>query len=629
MKTAILSLLALLVLCCPLAPAQTQFDPKLDIPYQLDVVLLFPKNRIFTPVFRNRIESELRESLQQTYGKLAQVQVMTQHPLCKEIEQKGLAKALDGFDQITGKNTHFVQIDFVNGQYRIQTRQHDGSTGLASPQMNQHSTGDRTEVPRLAALLVDQDFGLTGTVKSVKGELVDVAIQGGALVDSLEHWLKPGDVFAVSRILKADDKQRAERLDKTLLQVTKTPVQKGIYRCKLYSSRYEPEHLQMGPGVLGYRCTRLATRKSKLSFHLVAATSDQPFSGVQIHVSPVPFDEPDAQTKSSKISVDARGKAQTPTAFADVAFVRVISGVTILAEFPHAIVDAKTVTCRVSPDLAAVKEAQLELRLHQWLKRILEDLSLASDRVKLLKEELDKSPEQALQLAKLGADSITAELKSLNKERLDLEIAAEKAKVKLSLEDGQQGLKELAGRQKELDKFINDLEIFIKEDATTKKLKTMLAQGALLEEQAQYDQAIEVYKKVLEIRSGEKEVKAHLDQLQADWNKVRGEAHQKARDFIYLTWPQKMDTATLKVNLAEAKKAFAICKQTEDRLTPRKMIPANLEHVLELKKRLDVLQRSSATEDNRNEKKAIAKLAAELQDLHQEVRAWVEVKVKK
>src|SRR5207247_1729133 len=145
-------------------------------------------------------------------------------------------------------------------------------------------------------------------------------------------------------------------------------------------------------------------------------------------------------------------------------------------------------------------------------------------------------------------------------------------------------------RKQQLAKFIDDVKEFIKYDAETKKLKTLLAQAGLLEDQAEYEQALDIYKKVLKIRPNEKDVHAHLQKLQADWNEERGLDHKKAREFVYEIWPQKMDTAELKANLPKAVAAFMLCKKTGDRLTPRKMLQANLAHGVGLKNRLEVLK---------------------------------------
>ncbi len=605
--------------------ARAELDPKLNTPYQLDVVLQFADNAVFTKAFSEQVQTELRELLQQSYGKLAQIKVQSTHPLLPKIDQKGLQKALDVWDLLGPSSTHFLLVDHSNGAYRIQERQHDGGTGLPSPHVRSASTSDAGQLARLGAMLVEQDFALSATVTAVKGDTVEVTVQGGGLVENLGEWFKPKQVLAVCRIAKIGSKVRSERMDATLLEV-QSALGKGVYSCSLHTSLYGPRKLNAGPGVLGYRCVTLATVPSKLSFQLLAASSDQPLSGLQIHASPEPFSAQGKPKSAEELSVDAQGRAHGKKVFGGIAFVRVLNGSTILAEFPVALVDHQPITCRVSVSAAAAKEAQLEFRLHQWHKRILEDLYLATDRSSLLKSALAKSPDQALQLAKSGLETIADEIGSLQQEQFDLADEAEKAKVTLDLSGGKQGLKELGARKKQIAKFIDDVQKFIKEDAETKKLQSKIVQAQLLEEQAEYDQAIEIYKKVLAERPDEKNVASHLQKLQSDWLKDRGPEHKKARDFVYETWPEPMGTFELKAKLPQAKQSLALFAKTGDRLTPRKMLKAALAHALSLKKRLDALKLAAVTEDNRNERKTILALTEQLQLLYNETRAWVDGK---
>lgn len=598
-------------------PVQAQEPSLLKTPYQLEVVLHFSKQSVFTVSFREQVKIELTGLLQQSFGKLAEITITSDHPLLKEIDKYSLQKVLDPHDKLSEKTYFFVLVDFNGGTYRLQSRQYDGRSGLPSPLVHMQSIADRKQVARLAALMIERNFGVSGTVVNVQGKVVEVAIQGGALGVPLEKWIEPGDVLAVSNITTG--KLRSERLQQSLLQI-KSALEPGVYRCSFHTSRYDPEEIDPGTD---YRCLKLNTIKTELSFHLVAERTDQPLSGLQLHVSPVDFDDNSAKKDSVELSVNAKGRVRTDVPFKRVAFVRVVDGVTILAEFPVAIVNQKVITCRIEPSLEATKEGRIARRHIRWLKRIYEDLYLASSRVQILKAELDKSPEKALTLAKKGIATLETELKHLRQERMALEAAADKGHVKLDLGDGNERIGELRQRKEELANFIDDLKALIKEDAQTKQLKTMLAQARLLEEQAKFVEAIDVYQQIVDIRPKETEVKEHLQMLKTQWYLDRGKAHQEAREFVMQTWPKKMTTAELKAQLPKAVAAFAVLKKNNDRLTPRKMIAADLSHAIQLKKRLEVLDRSSSSEDNRNEAKLIAELGTQLRDLHNEVQAWV------
>src|SRR5579859_5265366 len=193
--------------------AHADFDPGLNQPYHLQIVLHIADNRFLTPIFQEQVQRELRDHLQLAYGPLAKVEVVRQHPLLREVRGKGLQRALDGWDELSPRKSHFLLIDFVDGRYELQARQHDGLTGLNSPVVRHDRFSDRRLVAQRAARLVDKDFGLAGTVIEAGKDEVKLAIRGGGLGVPLGRWLKRGDVFAISRIRQQGDKQRAERLE--------------------------------------------------------------------------------------------------------------------------------------------------------------------------------------------------------------------------------------------------------------------------------------------------------------------------------------------------------------------------------------------------------------------------------
>src|SRR5438105_228095 len=108
------SLLFLFAWCLlPLSSARGALDPESNKPYHLQVVLRIAENRLLTPVFRDLVERELRQSLQAALADLARVEIVRDHPLLKEVEAKGLQVALDGYSALSDTKTHFVLIDFV------------------------------------------------------------------------------------------------------------------------------------------------------------------------------------------------------------------------------------------------------------------------------------------------------------------------------------------------------------------------------------------------------------------------------------------------------------------------------------------------------------------------------------
>lgn len=122
----------LLIAAC--APAtRAGLDPELDQPYRLQVVLYMSDNRVLTDVFRDKVQQDLRDSLQAALGKLARVEVVSVQPRdleaklpkpgarahldagliehLRKIQANGLQRELDGWNFITDIKQHFLLID--------------------------------------------------------------------------------------------------------------------------------------------------------------------------------------------------------------------------------------------------------------------------------------------------------------------------------------------------------------------------------------------------------------------------------------------------------------------------------------------------------------------------------------
>ena len=197
-------------------PVSGRLDPEMDKPYRLQVVVHVADNRFLTPLFQEQLLNGVRDRLRLALGALAKVEVTTAHPLLADVAAKGLETGLDNWDQLTGTKTHFVFVDFIAGTYSLQARQFDGMTGLASP------TGRRAPTfasrSRLRRRLVEEDFGIVGTVTAVNDNKVTLALKAGMLADKLSRWVKTGDVFAISRITKSGDNLRGTRVPWALLK---------------------------------------------------------------------------------------------------------------------------------------------------------------------------------------------------------------------------------------------------------------------------------------------------------------------------------------------------------------------------------------------------------------------------
>src|SRR5207244_2386696 len=203
-------------------------------------------------------------------------------PLWKDFEAKGFA-ALDTPRDLTGVKTHFLRVDFVNGQYELQARQHDGLTGFVSP-LRRDRTADRALVTRLAGQMIAHDFGVVGTVTG-SGDNADgqgsatVAFRAGSLPAPLDRWVRANDVFAVYGIIRAGDKkERGKRELDTLVQVTSDP-NNGTATARIVFRKENP--LKNAAAYLGFRCGRLDTAVGPMRLRLVAEAGAPAARGAQ------------------------------------------------------------------------------------------------------------------------------------------------------------------------------------------------------------------------------------------------------------------------------------------------------------------------------------------------------------
>lgn len=592
-------------------------DPGLDRPYKLQVVLHFAENRFFTPVFQEHVERDLRELLQQNYGPLAAVEVVRKHPRLRDVMVKGLQQGLDGWEDLTEERTHFVLVDYANGHYELRTRVHDGMTGLNSPVVRTERSHDRQQVSRLAALLVDRDFGLAGTVIERDKDQARLALQGGKRGVDLGRWLKKGDVFAVVRLHGEGGKARATPMHWAVLQALEPP-RDGTCRCRFFH-RFQQDHLEPAAGLLGYRAFQLATIAAPVKLRLLDDQSFRPLDGLQVHVSG------EGYSGKRELTTNAEGLASTKESFANLAFVRILSGNGMLAQFPIPLVDDRAIVCRLRVAPQAAPLQALEFRKDLWLRRIYDQLLAGNERVHEMDLLVAKSLEGALSRARQNAKILAGELAGLELERVQLKRQAAELKLpdaKLDLREGDHRLQELRRREKRLHEFIGRLEIAIKEGTSekTKSMLQMVERARLLEHHTEIDQAIALYEKVLADDPGQDKVRQHLEALKKAWA-VNDPEHGKAREFIFKVWP-RTEVSGLKAVVPDARKAFEACRRNNDHITPRKLLATHLQHIGNLKKRLETLK-GRDTEDNRAEGRVLIGVAQELMQLHREVIAFL------
>jgi hypothetical protein len=582
----------LAVLSFVLVPSSFAYalDAELTTPYKVQVVLRVAPNRLLTPIFKEQLRRDLQRGLQGALGAMGEVEVIDladvapdkQEPLWKEVAAKGLQAGLDGSGKGTSAvKTHFVNVDFVDGQYEIQARQYDGLTGLASPAVRRERTSDRQFVARTAALLVDRDFGLVGTLSDGgDGKMVRVAFKGGGLKVPLDRWVKKGDVFGLVQV-SADG--RSTRLPWTVLQAEAAPGEDGTCTCKLFPPQQRP---LTGAG---YRCLKLGTVKSAVRVRVIEGGRRGPPRAPE---SVVIFIGRDGFTRSDK---DARvpdpdgfystEKEKDSALYEGVAFVTVTQAGQVRAQVPLALVDDRTITIPIR--LGTEQPVWLTNR-RLWEGNLLSEQLMLDDLFKSLNEDIGKAAgrEASLNRARKALDGLNQRLAVYGEEREEL---AKAKPAGANLTKGDRSLADVKKGRDDLQEFVGRVDKIMKEEngPEAREAKAAYEQAQNLERAGEYGRAIALYEQVL-AKTKDAKLAERLPKLKKAWEPKDG-VHEKARAFIYETWPKLESPAQMKQRVKSAQDALAACRDAKDPFGPRRVLAVALLHAKQLSKQLGEL----------------------------------------
>jgi len=603
-------------------------DPELRTPYELHIVLHLSEHRILTDPFRDRLERELRDSLQEALGELARVKVLFAHEKLAKVLELGLQKALDDWKARSPVKTHFVEIDYIGDNYEIRARQHDGLTGLSSPVVRVDRTRDRDFVAKAAALLVAQDFGLIGTVQlPAKPNEVKVDLKGAGLA-SLVPWVKVGDIFQLVAISAPDGPGRP--VPWTVLQVQRAPTpESSECVCQLFRSNKEP---LTSAGVQGYRCVKIATGR----FPVRIRVKEEP-------TGPMPnLEEKDWVVQLRRQGFDSEAvlggttrDAGFDTArlgekglFENVAFVTIVLPDSRLVKVPIALVADRVepITIRSTGDDVSA----FRFRKDGWVQDVNVSYMVQTNFFREIKEFVQAGQRgQALSRAREGLTRSHDDRKRLNEERDELVKEAAKVPeasrpnlpVLLAASDLQ--LKKVKEGEHELQVFKDSLEKINHEenDPVRKELLAKLQGVQLLESQAELGKAIDLVKDLIAKGLNDQAVKDKLAQLEKLWKTDGSPEHEKARAFIYNVWANPLSATDLGDKLEMARNALTVCKQKGDLVGPKKLLDGTIAHGPRLKKELDKLD--SVNPEDQEQIKAIQGIARGLDRLLQDADGYL------
>jgi hypothetical protein len=596
-----------------------------DSPYHYQVVLRFAENRAFTTRFKEEVARDVRNWLQSALGDLAEVEVVLTHPRLKDIEEKGM-QVLDTWHEADDLKTHFVLVDFVDGQYQVQARQFDGYAGLPGQLRKAERTADRPFLARLIALTLDRDFGLVGTVESADLKNARVVFKGGALVPSLDGWVQPGEVFALIQ-----PGPTPVRLQWTLLQLEKTAVEDGkvVGSCRI-----------LHPGVAsplppGCRCIKLGTTEGPLHLRTIVARSKsrQPFAGLRVLVSSKGYSDDSGAGKEEGLTgqdglFSPIEKDRPPVRYDHVAFVSVYEGSQLKVQVPVPIIEQDTFICPVNTENDPL--AQLRDSVELWERQLLRCQQEQVTLVEEIKAIPDKRPEDALKKAQDGLDKLDRNLLRLASERTRLLDEAKRFPGRaLDLKSGDKRLEDLRSSKKDMAAYVVKLDEIVKKekDPRLQQLLQLLTKGELDEKEADCDEALKKYDEALKLGLPLDEAwTKKIDSLKKEWP-TTDPALLEARTFIYERFPQ-LKLAGLKENMQQARDALETCRKAKDYRSPIKLKKVANAHYTALKEDLARL-RPDLNFDQEERARELEGVLKDLEKLIDEVNKFLSSKQSK
>jgi hypothetical protein len=604
-------------------------EPAGGPPYKLTVVLDIAKSRVLTDVFRHQVERELKEGLQAALGELAVVEVQPDHPKLADVRARGLGPALNDWKERSDVKTHFILIDLVNSQYVVQSRQYDGPTAMPGPVVHTDHTADRAFVARVAELLVERDFGFTGTFRSWprttdpknQPQPVKLDLSGAGSGVPLSRWVKKDDVFAVVHTYA--DGRNPDLVPWALVQIKEAPQDgtKDTDCTGLLFWRYTPPLAAEGVGHAGYRCVKLGATRGPVRLRLLQGKDDKVTGPLQaqLEISRSNFRREESGTitgSSNPVTGIYDSAVYNPNAepFDRVAFITVRTGNQDRAYLPLAVMDDQFVPVVVNA--GTVEQDALSQRFQRWQRQVddawLIHVAIFED-IREISQKGGVQREKILERARAGLARMTDDYNRLSSERQEMpgEVSRRPDVKRLD-----QVLQELKKGQTDLTEFVTKQEkIFTEESRPERRIAlAQIVDAGLAEEKGEYGLAIDLYEKALkEIKDPARE--EYVEKLKALWA-TKDEAHAAARRFIYETFPG-LDTAGLDREMENASKALAECKRAGDRLSPVKLLQAANTHSSRIKQEADKLTQNNF-EGQEKDQQRIGKVSKELAQLIKE-----------
>ena len=561
-------------------------DADFKTPYTWRIVVQTPVHPSLSAPVRERLCKDLKAALQPVVGDdLGRVEVVdlratpekSWEPLWKRFTEAGW-KSFDEPEslKLTGIKTHFVKLELRDGRtFRVETRQLDGSTGIASAVIRSTETQNADTIARLAGLLIEKDFGAVGAVEAIPNNEKQVTVKfSGGRLPGFERTVQTGDVLAFGLVMNAPRSGNKPKIDAPAQQVGQrqtgtylriiSKISNGECRCEVFTQSANP--LIATKNVAGYRAMKVATQETKFQIRLLDKDGKAPPSTTSLEVWA--SDNGFQAKPTNRDTLDfQKGIYSSSRPLKNVACVVVRVGATNSVGYVVPLVPSgEPITLRVTIDEAAIQKGEFEQACERLRARVADAGTAQIELFKGLgKLILDGKHDAALTRATNGVQSTDAADRILSDELAKLKKNQHIKEVYPStlLATSEEQLKILRTGKPELEKRIEDLKLAIdkandpvkfekefRANELVRQIQYHVGRGEVPEAESLYDQLIELTK--------QDEIKAKKAKLVAEWATANDE-HKKARAFLLDEWRK----ATI---LAEYQPLFAKLQPTLDTL---------------------------------------------------------------
>jgi hypothetical protein len=622
-------------------------DPQTRDAYRWRVVLSPGKHPVLSAGFRDQLGREIRAALQGAAGPVAAVEVVDLavippdewEPLWKQFAEKGWAALEPELTRpLTGVKTHFLRIDYRDGQFYLEAKQHDGTTGLPTPVLRKQTVRSADMVARRAGMMLEPDFCPTGTVdfNPDAQDFVKVTLRGSA-IGPLDRYVRLGGIFTVS-IIREYQKPRGPRAENagpvlkgffglpqeyTLLKVVE-PIRDGAVRCQVLT-RWQTPFGRDWKRVAAIRCLMLPTVDSPVRLRLVGRDGTPHARGTLLQVAATDSDftaKPGPQD-----SFEFRdGLYRSGRPFGQVACVQITLGAGRPSVFPVPVLGADPVTIKfeIKPEdeERAIFEAVCTDLRGRVADAALAQKALAEEMNRLIDERKNKD---ALARAEAGHAGTETAIKALSDElkRTEEDPKAKQTVAAEILRQCGERLAQMAGFQVKLANRITDLKKVVaeskdpirvlkefKERDLAERIKECIARGDV-------DDALRAYDDLIVLRPTEQELKDQRERLLSEWT-PKDEEHRKARE-AFKAWTQAKTAAEYKEAAGPMGSAAEVFYRKQDKHGLRKLL--NLLEPAQAALKALTEKADSNTEDGAQALKDIEAVHKQVREIDENARA--------